>query len=43
MVVQEEFQSWLDPVPMEMEVLVGPNWGFKSKRGAIGGVEEARE
>jgi len=29
MVVMEEFQRWLDPVPVGIDVLVGLHWGFK--------------
>lgn len=29
MIVMKEFQVWLDPVPVEIDVMVGYSWGFK--------------
>jgi len=29
MMVMKEFQVWLDPVPVEIDVMVGYSWGFK--------------
>lgn len=29
MIVMKEFQVWLDPVPAEIDVMVGYSWGFK--------------
>ena len=29
MIVMKEFRTWLDPVPVEIDVMVGYSWGFK--------------